>query len=63
MILHFLKHLVGTKPQIREQMSVPDLHVFILKFLALKKPDFFSLFRIFVKKNPLQDLLSTNERT
>ena len=24
-------------PQIREQMSGPDLHVFTLKFLALKK--------------------------
>jgi hypothetical protein len=26
--------------QIREQMSGPDLHVFTLKFLALKKPVF-----------------------
>ena len=26
--------------QIREQMSGPDLHVFTLKFLALKKPGF-----------------------
>jgi hypothetical protein len=26
--------------QIREQMSGPDLHVFTLKFLALKKIDF-----------------------
>ena len=30
--------------QIREQMSGPDLYVFTLKFLALKK-QFFSLFR------------------
>ena len=28
------------KPQIREQMSGPDLHVFTLKFLALKKLGF-----------------------
>ena len=27
-------------PQIRDQMSGPDLHVFTLKFLALKKPGF-----------------------
>ena len=27
-------------PHIREQMSGPDLHVFTLKFLALKKPGF-----------------------
>ena len=27
-------------PQIREQMSGPDLHVFTLKFLALKKTGF-----------------------
>ena len=31
------------QPQIREQMSGPDLHVFTLKFLALKKW-FFSCF-------------------
>ena len=36
-------------PQIREQMSGPDLHVFALKFLALKKPWIFHFFR--VKKN------------
>ena len=30
-------------PQIREQMSGPDLHVFTLNFLALKQL-FFSLF-------------------
>ena len=28
--------------QIREQMSGPDLHVFTLKFLALKKTGFFT---------------------
>ena len=28
------------KAQIREQMSGPDLHVFTLKFVALKKPGF-----------------------
>ena len=33
--------LVGRiQPQIREQMSGPDLHVFTLKFLALKKTVF-----------------------
>ena len=31
-------------PQIREQMSGPDLHVFTLKFLALKKLFFFFTF-------------------
>jgi hypothetical protein len=30
----------GRGAQIREQMSGPDLHVFTLKFLALKKPGF-----------------------
>ena len=35
--------------QIREQMSGPDLHVFTLKFLALKKNSFFHFFG--VKKN------------
>ena len=30
-------------PQIREQMSGPDLHVLTLKFLALKKPALFHL--------------------
>ena len=29
-----------SEPQIREQMSGPDLHVFTLKFLALKKTSF-----------------------
>ena len=29
--------------QIREQMSGPNLHVFILKFLVLKKPGSFTL--------------------
>ena len=33
----------GVDSQIREQMSGPDLHVFTLKFLALKK-GFFSCF-------------------
>jgi hypothetical protein len=28
------------KPQIREQISSPDLHVFTLKFLDLKKTGF-----------------------
>ena len=32
-----LKGTVGICPQIREQISGPDLHVFTLKFLALKK--------------------------
>ena len=36
-------------PQIREQMSGPDLHVFTLKFLALKNWGFFHFFG--VKKN------------
>ena len=31
---------VGAAPQIREQMSGPDLHVITLKFLALKNPGF-----------------------
>ena len=31
---HFTRHF---SPQIREQMSGPDLHVFTLKSLALKK--------------------------
>ena len=35
--------------QIREPMSGPDLHVFTLKFLALKKNRFFHFFG--VKKN------------
>ena len=45
--------------QIREQMSGPDLHVFTLKFFALKK-HFFSLFRCrkvkkkFAKKSIVQ---------
>ena len=34
----------GSLPQMREQMSGPDLHVFTLKFSALKNW-FFSLFR------------------
>ena len=29
-----------TEPQLREQMSGPNLHVFTVKFLALKKSDF-----------------------
>ena len=33
-----------TLPQIREEMSRPDLHIFTLKFLAVKKR-FFSHFR------------------
>ena len=37
-------NLLQVSTQIREQMSGPDLHVFTLKFLALKKP-VFSLFR------------------
>ena len=45
-LLFFFTSLLGVKdafrkysiyPQIREQMSGPDLHVFTLKFLALKK--------------------------
>ena len=44
-----LKHnkiitVIRSESQIREQMSGPDLHVFTLKFLALKKV-FFSCFR------------------
>ena len=31
----------GVDSQIREQMSGPDLHVFTLKFLTLKKVVFF----------------------
>ena len=31
------KSSLGLTAQIREQMSGPDLHVFTLKFLALKK--------------------------
>ena len=34
---------VGAAPQIREQMSGPDLHVITLKFIALKN--------FFIKKN------------
>ena len=37
--VHLLHPII--RPQIREQMSGPDLHVFTLKFLALKKPGFF----------------------
>ena len=33
----------SSEAQIREQMSGPDLHVFTLKFLALKKTGFFSI--------------------
>ena len=33
--VHLLHPII--RPQIREQMSGPDLHVFTLKFLALKK--------------------------
>ena len=36
---NIFEHFVS---QIREQMSGPDLHVFTLKFLALKKPFFFT---------------------
>jgi hypothetical protein len=36
-------------PQIREQMSGPDLHVFILKFLALKKTVFSPIKNTFQK--------------
>ena len=41
------KTLVGgeANSQIREQMSGPDLHVFTLKFLALKNP-FFHFFGV-----------------
>ena len=35
-----MKKYGDCSPQIREQMSCPDLHVFTLKFLALKKPVF-----------------------
>ena len=46
--------------QIREQMSGPNLHVFILRFFALKKQGFFSLFQwqfflsFFIKKGITQ---------
>ena len=33
-------YLALLRPQIREQMSGPDLHVFAIKFLALKKLGF-----------------------
>ena len=52
-------------PQIREQMSGPDLHVFTLKFLALKKV-FFSCFRgqkkfkIFFYKKGIMQLFSAD---
>ena len=35
---------IHQEPQIREQMSGLDLHVFTLKFLALKKLVFFHFF-------------------
>jgi hypothetical protein len=36
-------------PQIREQMSGPDLHVFTFKFLALKKTGFSPIKNTFQK--------------
>jgi hypothetical protein len=35
-----LQYMLLLAPQIREQMPGPDLHVFTLKFLALKKLGF-----------------------
>ena len=55
---HFTRHF---SPQIREQMSGPDIHVFTLKFLALKK-QFFSLFRCqkFFCKTGIMQLFSAD---
>ena len=46
--ISFLPISLGFGPQIREQMSVPDLYVVTVAFLALKKTGF-SKIKIFSK--------------
>ena len=43
----FDKKLISWLAQIREQMSGPDLHVFTLKFLALKRECFYFFLPLF----------------
>ena len=53
-------------PQIREQMSGPNLHVFTLKFLALRKLGFFTLSgerkNLEIKKKGLMQLFSADAK-
>ena len=53
MILHFLKHLVGTKPQIREQMPGPSCiytQIFSPKKLVFPQKEILSKFFLTPKK-------------
>ena len=59
------RHELGVPPQIREQMSGPDLHVFTLKFLALKNGFFMfsgskKFLNIFFYKKGIMQLFSAD---